>query len=130
MKYKIQLILLAIFMISAVNAEDNTTLEGHDLTNFDCTLENSTTDVSDVDVSSNDSNSQKTDIGENNVTSIIASDLTKYYKNDTQFTAKFLNFDGTALKNTEILFNIIGKNYTLATDNNGIATLDIKPNSW
>ncbi len=57
-----------------------------------------------------------------------ANNITKYYKNNTQYSAKFLNFDGTALKNTAITFNIIGKLYTIKTDSNGVAILPINLN--
>lgn len=56
---------------------------------------------------------------------INSTDLVKYYKNDTQFYATFLDSNGNPLKNTQVSFNINGVFYTRTTDSNGIAKLTI-----
>ena len=48
------------------------------------------------------------------------------YKNDTKFSAKFLGSDGKVLADTQIKFNINGVFYNRVTDNNGIASLNIR----
>ena len=59
------------------------------------------------------------------VDAIKASDLKMVYKSGTAFTAQFFNVDGEPLANTEVIFNIIKKNYTKKTDSNGMAKLTI-----
>ena len=64
----------------------------------------------------------------NNITvlsSISGNDITKIYKNGTQYYATFLNSDGTPLANRNVTFNIYGVMYTRVTDDNGIAKLNI-----
>ena len=52
-------------------------------------------------------------------------DITKYFRNGTQYSAKFFDCDGNILKNKAITFNINGVFYTRTTDNNGMAKLNI-----
>ena len=59
------------------------------------------------------------------VSSISASDIKKYYRNDTQFYAKFVSIYGEVFKNSKVIFNVAGKDYTRTTDENGIAKIDI-----
>ena len=64
----------------------------------------------------------------NNITvlsTVLADNLVKYYKNETQFFAKFLKNDGTPLANKNVTFNINGVFYTKETDKNGVAKLNI-----
>ena len=65
----------------------------------------------------------------NNITilpRIISSDLTKYFKNDSQFSVTALDDEGNPVGAGEVVtFNINGRFYDRATDANGIATLDI-----
>lgn len=57
---------------------------------------------------------------------IEAGDLTKYYKNASKFEAKILDSEGKAVgANQNVVFNINGVFYTRATDENGIARLNI-----
>ncbi len=56
---------------------------------------------------------------------IEGNDLTKIYKNDTQYYATFYNSKGTSLKNTKILFNINGVMYERTTNENGQAKMNI-----
>ncbi len=62
------------------------------------------------------------------VVNIEASDLTKYYKNASQYVIKLVDGEGNPLANTIVTFNIIGKSYTVTTDEDGIATLTINLN--
>ena len=56
---------------------------------------------------------------------IYADNIIKYYKNDTQYYATFLDGTGNPLHNTEVAFNINGVFYTRTTNNEGIAKLNI-----
>ena len=57
---------------------------------------------------------------------ILGNDTTLYFRNGTQYMAKFLDSDGKALANTDVKFNINGVFYTRVTDENGIARLNIR----
>ena len=57
---------------------------------------------------------------------IFGNDTTLYFRNGTQYIAKFLDSDGKALANTDVKFNINGVFYTRVTDENGIARLNIR----
>ena len=57
--------------------------------------------------------------------SINATDLTKFYKNGTQYYAKFYNSKGNALVKANVSFNINGVFYPRVTDSNGMAKLNI-----
>lgn len=65
-------------------------------------------------------------------TTLSAGDIVKYYKNDTQFYASFLDIDGGPLRNSNVNFNINGIFYTRSTDENGVAKLNINlsPNEY
>ena len=57
---------------------------------------------------------------------IISKDLVKYYKNESQFYATFLNGQGKPIaNNTEVHFNVNGVLYTSYTNENGTAKLNI-----
>ena len=60
---------------------------------------------------------------------IEGNNLVKYYKNDTQYYAKFYDGSGEVLKNQNVRFNINGVFYTRQTDQNGVAKLNINLNS-
>ena len=71
----------------------------------------------------------------NNITvlnSISGNDIVKYYKNDTQYYATFLNSDGSLLTNTNVTFNINGVYYIRKTNESGVARLNINlpPNDY
>ena len=57
---------------------------------------------------------------------ILGNDTTLYFRNGTQYVAKFLDSNGKALINTDVKFNINGVFYTRVTDENGIARLNIR----
>ena len=63
---------------------------------------------------------------------ILGNDTTLYFLNGTKYVAKFLDSDGKALANTTVKFNINGVFYTRVTDENGMASLNIRldPNSY
>ena len=62
------------------------------------------------------------------LTSIYASDIVKYYRNDTQYYATFVDYVGSPLTNTNVTFNINGVFYTRSTNDKGIAKLNINLN--
>ena len=57
---------------------------------------------------------------------ILGNDTTLYFRNGTQYVAKFLDGNGKALANTDVKFNINGVFYTRVTDENGISRLNIR----
>ena len=57
---------------------------------------------------------------------ILGNDTTLYFLNGTSYVAKFLDSDGKALANTTVKFNINGVFYTRVTDENGMASLNIR----
>ncbi|WP_295611988.1 carboxypeptidase-like regulatory domain-containing protein [uncultured Methanobrevibacter sp.] len=72
----------------------------------------------------------KYDILEKNNTITVTStikgnDITKVFKNSTQYYATFYNSKGELLKNTNITFNINGVFYTRTTNENGTARINI-----
>lgn len=80
-------------------------------------------------------NTENGETQSNNITvlpTIYGDDITKYYKNDTQYYATFVNETGSPLINTDITFNINGVFYTRTTDKDGIAGLNINldPNNY
>jgi hypothetical protein len=56
---------------------------------------------------------------------LIGNNITKYYRNGTQYSVKVLDSKGKALTNTNVKMNINGVFYERKTDSNGIATLNI-----
>ena len=57
---------------------------------------------------------------------ILGNDTTLYFLNGTKYVAKFLDSDGKTLTNTTVKFNINGVFYTRVTDENGMASLNIR----
>ena len=56
---------------------------------------------------------------------IEGKDITKVFRNATQYEAKFVDVDGNPLKNTKVSLNINGVIYERSTDANGTAKLNI-----
>jgi len=67
----------------------------------------------------------QTSVKVNVKTTLFGEDIVKYYKNDTQFYASFLDTSGSPLKNSQVKFNINGIFYTRMTDEKGVAKLNI-----
>ena len=59
---------------------------------------------------------------------VIGENITKIFRNGTQYYAKFLDTKGNILKNTSVEFNINGVFYNRTTNDSGIAKLNINLN--
>ena len=59
---------------------------------------------------------------------IYGNNVTKIYRNDTQYYATFTDTSGNLLKNTDVNFNINGVFYTRKTNDWGVAKLNINLN--
>lgn len=68
----------------------------------------------------------------NNITilsTVLANDIVKIFRNDTQYLAKFVDSKGNPLANTAVTFNINGVMYTRTTNASGWAKLNINLNA-
>ncbi|WP_409199814.1 beta strand repeat-containing protein [Methanobrevibacter sp. DSM 116169] len=63
---------------------------------------------------------------------LLADDLTKYFRNGSQYTVEVLDKKGKPINNTLVEFNINGVFYNRTSNENGIATLNINldPNTY
>ena len=59
------------------------------------------------------------------LSTILANDVVKFFRNSTQYCAKFLDGCGSPLVNASVVFNINGVFYKKQTDDNGMAKLNI-----
>ena len=59
------------------------------------------------------------------LSTILANDVVKFFRNGTQYCAKFLDGCGSPLVNASVTFNINGVFYKNQTDDNGMARLNI-----
>ena len=59
------------------------------------------------------------------LSTIQANDVVKFFRNGTQYCAKFLDGCGSPLVNASVVFNINGVFYKKQTDDNGMAKLNI-----
>lgn len=129
----ITVILLAICSISAISAEEIADDTGVDIISSDL----DSADIVSTDVSSEMSliqeNGTDTD-GDGNSTesSIVSSDLVKYYKNDSQYEATFFDASGNPLVNKIIPVEINGMTYNRTTDVNGLLmfSINLNPGSY
>ena len=66
------------------------------------------------------------------LSTVGGNDIIKYYKNGTQYYAKFLDGSGKPLANTNITYNINGVMYTRTTNASGVSRLNINldPNTY
>ena len=60
--------------------------------------------------------------------SLYASDIVKYYRNNTQYLVLAIDYQGNPLSNETIIFNINGVMYNRTTNSEGIAKLNINLN--
>ena len=59
------------------------------------------------------------------LSTILANDVVKFFRNGTQYCAKFLDGCGSPLVNASVIFNINGVFYKKQTDYEGVARLNI-----
>ena len=59
------------------------------------------------------------------LSTILANDVVKFFRNGTQYCARFLDGCGSPLVNASVIFNINGVFYKKQTDDNGMAKLNI-----
>ena len=59
------------------------------------------------------------------LSTILANDVVKFFRNGTQYCAKFLDGCGSPLVNASVIFNINGVFYKKQTDGRGMAKLNI-----
>ena len=59
------------------------------------------------------------------LSTILANDVVKFFRNGSQYCAKFLDGCGSPLVNASVIFNINGVFYKKQTDDNGMARLNI-----
>jgi len=64
----------------------------------------------------------------NVLSTIVSSNLVKYYKGSANFKATFKDKKGKLLKNTKVKFTLKGKTYSVKTNAKGVATLKINLN--
>lgn len=143
------LILLAALSFSAVSAESfdgNDAVAVNDANNvivseqsFTDVISGSEPTISDDanqnsstggDVPAPSTNASTGDNGSNSTpedknSTIISEDISLFYKNGTRFSAIFLDENGKALANQNIVFVINGVSYTKTTDENGMASIGI-----
>ena len=125
--FLISIILLAIFSISAVSAENvadaNVEMISGDINSNNC-FDNVLSDQNEDNRYGDEANEVVED--SSNVTSSIeSSDLVKYYKNDSQYEATFYDFNGTPLVNQSIPISINGGNYNRTTNTSGMIKFSI-----
>ena len=59
---------------------------------------------------------------------VSGNDITKIYKNGTQYYATFVDTNGNLMKNADVTFNINGVFYTRKTNDQGVAKMNINLN--
>lgn len=128
--FLISIILLAIFSISAISAEDvadidneadivSADIESVDIVSADIISEESIIQVNSTDAGDNGTADENASDKNDTQSSIKSSDVVKYYKNDTQFEATFYDNEGNPLVKQAVNVNINGGNYTRTTNETG-----------
>ena len=66
------------------------------------------------------------------LSTVKASDITKYYKGSAQYTATFYDSYGNPLANRNVYISVGGKTYTKTTNSKGVASLaiDFRPGTY
>lgn len=66
------------------------------------------------------------------LSTVKASDMTKYYKGSTKYSATFLDSQGKAIKNANVKITVNGKTYAQKTNSKGSASLaiNLKPGTY
>lgn len=66
------------------------------------------------------------------LSTVKASDITKYYKGSAQYTATFYDSYGNPLTNRNVYISVGGKTYTKTTNSKGVASLaiDFRPGTY
>lgn len=132
----ISIILLAIFSISAISAEDvadinedvdiiSADLEPVDVISTDVISEESVIQENSSVVDGDDGNASDENVTQS---SIESSDVVKYFKNDTQFEATFFDAEGNPLVSEKVKISINGGEYTRTTNVNGTIKFPINLN--
>ena len=124
--YLITIILLAIFSVSAISAEEISDVDtGVDVIST-ADINEEISQENDAVLGADESNSTGVDITVNDTqSSIKSSDLVKYYKNDTQFEATFYDNEGNVLVNQIVSVNINGMTYNRTTNDSGSIKFNI-----
>ena len=63
------------------------------------------------------------------VSKLVANDVTTTYAKQVKFSIKVLNNQNKIVKNQLVSINVAGKKYTVYSDNNGIASINLKLNA-
>jgi hypothetical protein len=112
-----------IFTINNINYTRTTDNDG--VASIAINLKSGTYNISSFYVGNENYDSFSTSNTVNVLPTISGYDIEKYYRNDTQYYATFLDGQGNYLKDTEVTFNINGVFYQRKTNEKGNARLNI-----
>ena len=108
-------------MASVSASEDNLTI--HD-SNFINTETNEFGDI--LENNEIENGALESEVDESPI--ITTNDLVKYYKNDSQFKFKILNYNGTPISNAKVILTVNGVEYARDTNDDGEGSLTINLN--
>ena len=118
----ILLIFVLLFLsLSIVSASENVTdvpLESDEVIADEIAESDDDSQDDSIDVKCNDSG-DKTD------TNVEVDSLDSYYTKKTDLTGYLKDFNGTPLKNKKLVINVVGKNYNVSTNDEGMFKLPI-----
>lgn len=121
------IIILTIFSISAVSAED--VVNGENIIGDDLDSNIISSDINEESLINEDmSNSVGNSSDDTTESSIKSSDLVKFYRNDTQYEATFYDDKGNPLDGQVINITINGENYYRTTNSLGLISFNINLN--